>query len=87
MALCVFRGYLAPASLKPGSDPKKRAQALVFRGYLAPASLKLAGQILLPLFVGSFPGLSGPGLIEAFSIMSLLFLCLQFSGAIWPRPH
>ena len=38
----VFRGYLAPASLKPGVGRRLLRLRDVFRGYLAPASLKLS---------------------------------------------
>ena len=36
----VFRGYLAPASLKLSKYSLNFPLYLVFRGYLAPASLK-----------------------------------------------
>ena len=67
----VFRGYLAPASLKHAEIMQYQATAVaVFRGYLAPASLKQAhpGEHCRRRLC--FPWLSGPGLIEAYMYFS-----------------
>ena len=61
----VFRGYLAPASLKLVLMLHINTQQPVFRGYLAPASLKLKMPAGFQALSRRFPGLSGPGLIEA----------------------
>ena len=63
--LLVFRGYSAPASLKLIIVEEIRIAYLVFRGYSAPASLKHHGKVNLRNPRRRFPGLFGPGLIEA----------------------
>ena len=63
----MFRGILAPASLKPGTGRPDLAPAEdVFRGILAPASLKQPEGPAGPARAArGVPGYSCPGLIEA----------------------
>ena len=85
----LFRGIIAPASLKPAGDGRGGDHVGLFRGIIAPASLKL------PLRVGSstphdqlFRGIIAPASLKpAGFLMARLRQWLRFSGASSPRPH
>ena len=62
----LFRGIIAPASLKPEERGRLvRVQPELFRGIIAPASLKQGEGWEEGVRVETFPGHHRPGLIEA----------------------
>jgi len=77
----VFRGLIAPASLKLLSHLPEQYRWDVFRGLIAPASLKRVGLCWVRRRVNRFPGLDCPGLIEATGTKRPPTGITTFSGA------
>jgi hypothetical protein len=85
----IFRGVIAPASLKQGRAATEAVRPVAyFPGCYRPGLIEATRtNARKPRSAGNFPGCYRPGLIEAgFNIIKPQFIGV-FSGVLSPRPH